>query len=225
MSVTKRLGLLAAIAIAVLGLTAVSASADEIESSGVHVPNATPGSGHVVVSLAAGTVVYVLPGGGGQVSCSTASGEGTITRETAPNAATTEMGNLEALSFTDGANPECDTTMFGISSCRTAVNGLPLMVNYREQGSPLLDELVVNNVELVLTCETITGMIQCHYTAVSVSGSITPNVGARNTAVFNDPLAGEASNSFICPGSINVVATLRLNREASAGGGQVMITE
>jgi hypothetical protein len=220
----KKLGLLAMVATAALAFTAASASADEIESAGVHVPNAAPGSGHVLVSLASGNALFVVAGGG-QINCSTVAGEGTITRETAPNGATTEIGNVETLSFTDGANPECDTTIFGVSTCRTAVSGLPLMVSYREQTSPLLDELLLSNIEVVLTCETFIGTINCHYTAATVSGSITPNVGARNTAVFNDPLAGEASNSFACPGSGNFQATLKLNREASAGGGQVMITE
>jgi hypothetical protein len=224
MRVISKLGLLAVMATAVLALTAASASANEVESAGVHIPNAAPGSGHVLVSLASGTALFVVPGGG-LFSCSTVAGEGTITRETAPNTATTEVGNIESLSLTDGVNPECDTTTFGVGTCRTAVNGLPVMVFYREQASPLLDELVINNLELVLTCETFIGMISCHYTAVTISGSITPNVGARNSVVFNDPVSGEASNSFACWGAANFVASLKLNREGSAGGGQVMITD
>jgi hypothetical protein len=225
MGFIKKLGLLGVVAATALAFTSASALADEIESSGVHIPNAVPGSGHVLISLASGTALYVMPAGGGQINCSTVAGEGTITRETVSNGATTEIGNIESLSFTDASNPECDSTIFGVSTCRITVAGLPLMIAYREQTSPLLDEVLLVNVEILFTCESLIGAIACHYTAGTVSGSITPNVGARNSAVFNDPFTGEASNSIICPSSGDFRASLKLNREASAGGGQMMITE
>jgi hypothetical protein len=222
MHLIKKSGLLVAVVSTALVCSVGSASADEIESSGVHIPNAAAGSGHVLVSLVSSTARFVE--GTGQVDCSTVGGEGTITRETVPNLATTEIGNIESLTFADGANPECDSTFFGVTSCRITFNGLPIMISYRENAGSFFDEVVMSNIETTFTCETIVGTINCHYTAATIDGDISP-LAIRNSFVFNEPLSGEASNSFICPGSNNFVASLKLNREASAGGGRIMITD
>jgi hypothetical protein len=197
----KKLGLLVAVAAAALSLTASAAMAT---SDVIEPDTGTQGTEHVTVGNIGPSLLQV--GTNAFVSCNQIVGEGTIDDFTAEEG-TTEVGALESLDFLQNGAQKCPATGLPVSSCNTTVSGFPLDVQVNE----VTNELLVTNVEVVLACESFIGTI-----AVFGAGGAT-----------DDVLAGEASNSFVCPASGQFRASMTLSTEANAPGGvqEVMLTE
>jgi hypothetical protein len=206
MRIWKKLALAAWTAVAVLSLLASTAAAsnDSIEPD-----TGTSGTEHVQV--ASGTFRFQV-GTGSFFGCNQIVGEGTIDDFLVEEGVTNEVGSFESLDFLQNGAQKCPATGLPVSSCNLIMGGFPLDANINE----LTNELVFTNIELITACESFIGIVNCHYTTPQLDGLFT--APANETVVFgsaagDDVLAGEASNSFVCPGSAQFQGSLSLSTE------------
>jgi hypothetical protein len=223
MHVIGKLGLLATVWVA----AALAAAGSAVATNDTFEPDTgTQGSEHVTIGLATPNAQWVT-GLNSHILCNQVTGEGTFDDLIVEEGLANENGAFEALDFIHNGAQKCPATGLPVSSCSFAVGGLPLDI----KGNEITNELVIVNVEILWTCESFIGTVTCHYTSPQVDGALFPasnEVAAfGNGGASDDVFTGEASNSFICPASMQLFAGTTLSTEASSPGGvqEFMLTE
>lgn len=146
----------------------------------------------------------------GDVNCDDAHATGEVT-QSAVSGADTVIGELHTLVFThDGGDPECEDTLSLANDCQPFVEPGALEVN-ADEAHP---QLIFNDVEALLDCQTFLGEVDCHYTADQITGEIQ----GSEVAVNAQHLEREDSSS-LCPEEELFSATFHLRTDP--GGDEV----
>jgi hypothetical protein len=220
MRLIKSLALCIATVAAALSVPTMAAASDDL----IEPDTGTVGTEHIVVGNVGAQIFQLATNA--FISCNMVTGEGMIDAFSVVEGTDTEVGALESLDFLQNGAQKCAATGLPVSSCNTTFNGLPLDIVVAEA----TNELIMDNIELIWACEAFIGTINCHYTASRLDGTLTPpanEVAVFGAAAGDDLLTGEQTNSFVCPVSMQLRATLTLSTEAGAPGGtqEVMLAE
>lgn len=200
MGFTFKLLLAAIVASASLGVNAAGASAAHYDfvSGGVSF------TGHIVGSSSDARFVTSI----GTFRCNESDYEGTI--DTSEVAGETEVGEIDALTFTQNGDHECSDTIGWISDCEWELDH---PIDIEVDGDAQL--LKLHGASMTMHC-ILSGFIpiECTYDA-DIEGSF--GLGSNHATFSNQTLSGAASP---CPASGSFSATYGLTTEA---GGPVVL--